>query len=260
MDYLKIYNQIIDRGKSNKENRKKLNKSNLNYVYYENHHIIPKCINGSNDKDNLVLLTPREHFICHMLLTYIYSDNRGIRLALRRFQYSTKFNLYKISSRTYARIKILISEIPVSEKSKAKMKKSHENIQKGKDHPMFGRHHSDKSKIIMREKKLGKKLSNEHKKRLSESHKGRISPNKGKKLSTQWKQKIGNSVRGHICSQVKKDKISKANKGKKRTEKQRKQLSERNKNSPKLLCLYCNRLIDKMNYKKWHGDNCKFKK
>lgn len=37
-------------------------------IYYELHHIIPKCMDGSNKKDNLILLTPKEHFICHLLL------------------------------------------------------------------------------------------------------------------------------------------------------------------------------------------------
>lgn len=35
----------------------------------EKHHIIPKSLGGTNSKDNLVSLTPREHYICHLLLT-----------------------------------------------------------------------------------------------------------------------------------------------------------------------------------------------
>lgn len=35
----------------------------------EKHHIIPKSLGGSNAKENLVSLTPREHYICHLLLT-----------------------------------------------------------------------------------------------------------------------------------------------------------------------------------------------
>lgn len=35
----------------------------------ENHHIIPKCLGGSNDTNNLVMLSPKAHFICHWLLT-----------------------------------------------------------------------------------------------------------------------------------------------------------------------------------------------
>ena len=36
--------------------------------YYERHHIIPKCKNGSDDEDNLIDLFAREHFIAHKLL------------------------------------------------------------------------------------------------------------------------------------------------------------------------------------------------
>lgn len=37
-------------------------------IYYESHHIIPKSMGGNNSKSNLVRLTAREHFICHLLL------------------------------------------------------------------------------------------------------------------------------------------------------------------------------------------------
>lgn len=35
----------------------------------EKHHIIPKSLGGGNGLDNLVKLSPREHYICHLLLT-----------------------------------------------------------------------------------------------------------------------------------------------------------------------------------------------
>jgi len=37
----------------------------------ERHHIIPQSLGGSNDKDNLVYLSCREHFLCHWLLVKI---------------------------------------------------------------------------------------------------------------------------------------------------------------------------------------------
>jgi hypothetical protein len=43
--------------------------------YLESHHIIPKCMNGRNDADNLVALTAREHFIAHVLLTKMVDKN-----------------------------------------------------------------------------------------------------------------------------------------------------------------------------------------
>jgi hypothetical protein len=40
--------------------------------YSERHHIIPKCMGGSNNKTNLVDLTGHEHFVAHQLLVKIH--------------------------------------------------------------------------------------------------------------------------------------------------------------------------------------------
>lgn len=37
-------------------------------VYTETHHIVPRCKGGSNSPENLVELTPREHYLAHLLL------------------------------------------------------------------------------------------------------------------------------------------------------------------------------------------------
>lgn len=44
------------------------NRPNDPAQYYETHHIIPRCMGGSNAKSNLVKFTGREHYIAHMLL------------------------------------------------------------------------------------------------------------------------------------------------------------------------------------------------
>ena len=59
--YTKWYFNIIE--KANKENRSK-----YKGVYYEEHHIIPRSLAGTDEYSNLVLLTAREHYICHLLL------------------------------------------------------------------------------------------------------------------------------------------------------------------------------------------------
>jgi hypothetical protein len=38
-------------------------------IYTEKHHIVPRCLGGNDTPDNLVRLTAREHFVCHVLLT-----------------------------------------------------------------------------------------------------------------------------------------------------------------------------------------------
>jgi hypothetical protein len=67
MNYQKIYQSLT---KSRQEIRE-----STRCVGFELHHIVPKCMGGSNEKENLVLLTYREHFIAHWLLTKIYPDN-----------------------------------------------------------------------------------------------------------------------------------------------------------------------------------------
>lgn len=47
-------------------------------LYHESHHIIPKCIGGSNEKDNLIDLYAREHFIAHKLLAQENPDIHGL--------------------------------------------------------------------------------------------------------------------------------------------------------------------------------------
>ena len=57
MDYKAIYYKIIENAKTEVENGKR------SLGYYEKHHILPRSLNGTNDKNNLVKLTAREHFI-----------------------------------------------------------------------------------------------------------------------------------------------------------------------------------------------------
>lgn len=64
MDYTKHYNLLIDRAKNRKLE-----------CYVEKHHILPRCMGGSDDESNLVALTAREHFIAHLLLAKMYPGN-----------------------------------------------------------------------------------------------------------------------------------------------------------------------------------------
>jgi hypothetical protein len=62
--YTKTYFAIIDRAKQ---------RSISGYV--EVHHIVPKCLGGTDEAENTVRLTAREHFICHLLLTKMHDDH-----------------------------------------------------------------------------------------------------------------------------------------------------------------------------------------
>lgn len=62
MNYQKIYEDLISDAKINPKSDS----------YKELHHIIPICLGGSNDKDNLVYLTARQHYLAHWLLYKLY--------------------------------------------------------------------------------------------------------------------------------------------------------------------------------------------
>lgn len=50
--------------------------------YTEKHHIIPRCMGGTNDLSNLVRLTPEAHYVAHQLLVKIYPDNHKLVYAV----------------------------------------------------------------------------------------------------------------------------------------------------------------------------------
>lgn len=80
MDYQKVYNALIL-----KRTAKPLKKTKE--LYTELHHIVPRCLGGSDDKENLVRLTAREHFIAHRLLTKIHVGHTKLALSVILMQY-----------------------------------------------------------------------------------------------------------------------------------------------------------------------------
>ena len=103
MNYSKIYDSLVERAKNRKIEG-----------YVERHHIVPKCMGGSNKKSNIVELTAREHYIAHKLLVEIYPNHKKLVYALwgmsNQLTSSNNEREYRISSREYERTRILFSE------------------------------------------------------------------------------------------------------------------------------------------------------
>lgn len=106
MDYQRIYNQLIERARS--ENRVKGGGS-----YYEAHHIVPKCMGGEGHvrewktHPNVVLLTAREHFVAHLLLCRIFPTELKLSQALWFFVTMGDISKpkHKVTARMYQEIK-----------------------------------------------------------------------------------------------------------------------------------------------------------
>ena len=81
-------------------------------TYIEKHHIIPRSLGGTNEHSNLVKLTAREHFICHLLLTKMtagrmrYKMSKALTMIMSIRRVGDRTN-YAITSRWYHHARIL---------------------------------------------------------------------------------------------------------------------------------------------------------
>lgn len=72
MDYNKHYYNLVSRAKTR-----------VLEGYVEKHHIIPKCLGGTDVMSNIVVLTPEEHYVAHQLLVKIYPNEEKLVYAVR---------------------------------------------------------------------------------------------------------------------------------------------------------------------------------
>jgi NUMOD3 motif len=182
--YTSVYNSIIERAKS-----RILPKE----IYTENHHILPKSLGGTNDSTNLVKLTGREHFICHLLLpkmvTGIYKRNMSFALwSMITMDHSTARARYKINSKMFQTIKTQVAQAK-----------------------------SDLHK--------GKIVSDETRKKMSVSRKKHAGPNKGKAMSEEQKNKLSKAHTGKIITQLTVNKILESRKEYRHSEETKKKIS-----------------------------------
>lgn len=96
MNYERIYNNIITRAQNRQIDG-----------YIENHHIIPKCLGGTDDNENITKLTAREHYIAHQLLIKINPLNYKLVYAAMMMCVSGNGQLDRSRNRYYAWIREL---------------------------------------------------------------------------------------------------------------------------------------------------------
>jgi hypothetical protein len=131
MDYQAIYIKLIEKARSNYRVKGQS-------AYYEAHHIIPECLGGEGsvrawrNHPNIVLLTPKEHYIAHLLLCEIYPNEKKLKYALWRMANpGNRPSDYKMSSSGYSRLRKVVQQqlckqatgVPKSEQTIAKLKK-----------------------------------------------------------------------------------------------------------------------------------------
>lgn len=83
--------------------------------YTEVHHIVPRCIGGTDDKTNLVRLTAREHFVAHQLLVKMYPKHQGLISAVFYMTCGNTFRSNRIYEWHRKRLSLFVSELQSGE-------------------------------------------------------------------------------------------------------------------------------------------------
>jgi hypothetical protein len=213
--YTRWYYSIVDRAKSR------------TFVEHkETHHIIPKCLGGKNSKENLVDLTGKEHFLCHLLLTKMVADNR--KLVYAAWGMANLNNplqqRYKVTGRIY---EILRKEF----QSKKSKDTRHNNPMHD---PVIRKRHEESIR------KRGKTIGNTGKKR------GPISD----QLRDILRQKTLESMTGERRAKIRQQQLN-------RTSEQK--AKYKFAHSKRISCIFCQKQFAPGNFNRWHGDNCKHK-
>jgi hypothetical protein len=213
--YTRWYNNITENAKSR-----------IIDGYTERHHIHPRSLGGTNNKDNLVNLTAREHFICHWLLTKMHTgEARGKMInALYLMQGKNQYQDRYINSRVYETLRTEYAQY-ISK------------LNTGRIQPL-----NEKTKQIAAI--TGRKrasFSEEWRANMSASKLGENNNRYGVDVSEETRQKIGDRIRGRKQTEE---------------EKARRGLANLGKVKPKKLCPHCNQMIAVNTYPRWHGDQC----
>lgn len=157
MNYRYVYMRIVSHARKEMSLGKRPTSRFTKYKfseYYEGHHILPRSLfpNWSNRKSNIVMLTAREHYFCHQLLTKIYPNSTELQYALYCFI-------------NFARYKKVINS-----KDFEKLRAEYSKLQKlrllGSNNPNYGHKLSEESKEKISKANKGRKPSDKQMEKL----------------------------------------------------------------------------------------------
>lgn len=223
--------------------------------YKEEHHIIPKSFGGSNEPENLIYLTAREHFVVHRCLAKLY-PNSGMVHAVYLMA-CTGREKYKVTSRVYEALRLAhANRISNNKESSLKKSKKLKGRKQNKEHI--------ENRVKSRKNNNKKWHSEETRNKISSSNKGQICYWKNKKIPKEFIEKRNLSRKNNnnykwTKEQRLKQSISRKGKPSNRifTDKHRKELSI--EKSKKIECPHCRKLGQMMVMHRWHFNKCKQK-
>lgn len=190
------------------------------FEYSERHHILPRCLGGKEDEENLIYLTLKEHFIAHKLLV---EENPGeIKLVQALWRMANGRKDCTPEDYEYARRKYI--ESMKGDNNPSKSEEVREKL-RGRT-PMLGKHHSEETKQRMSE--IHRDISEDTRIKMRESHLGMRHTEETIELlksiahNEDWNAKVSASLKGKPKSEAHRESLSKVE----RTEEWRRKLSE----------------------------------
>lgn len=167
--------------------------------YTEKHHIIPRSLGGNNQLDNLVVLTAREHFVCHLLLPSMLEGKNKRKMYHALWNMANQFRdyqeRYKVTSHLYEIIRKKNAEALKIENT-------------GKPSKNKGRTISPEWREKLRQANLGKKRSSESCAKQAATMLGRKLPPR----SIEWCKNLSESKKRNVTNEWRKM-VSNRNKG-----------------------------------------------
>lgn len=157
MDYQKIYNALIDRA----NNR-------ISEGYIEKHHIIPRCLGGTDDKINLVALYPEEHFLAHQLLVKLHPTNKKLLFAAQLMTTHSTNN--RINNKMFGWMKRRLSLLMSGDNNP---NRRDPEIQKKAALKRVGQKRTEETRVRMSAAQKGRTFSEETKRNMAEAAKNR---------------------------------------------------------------------------------------
>ena len=154
MNYKEHYDRLMTRAKTR-----------ILEGYVEKHHIVPKCLGGTDDFTNIAVLTPEEHYIAHLLLVKIYPNDYKLVYSATMMACSNQHQ--KRNNKIYGWLKLKDSLAKKSRPPKKYKKETKPRKERKKE-------------TKPRKKRI---ITDEHRKNISLAIKGR-------KHSTETKEKI----------------------------------------------------------------------
>ena len=194
--FIKTYNELVSSRKYRGLDKTKLE------GYYEVHHILPRSLGGTDDIENLVLFTSREHIIAHLLLTRVYPDNLKV---MRASIMMTLKDGKRFSPRIIASLRESYSLMQLKRNKELREKYGYVLSKETRDKmskSRTGHFTSEETKIKISESEKGKIVNDITRKKLSDSYND--TAERREKLSAAAKKSMeDNNIRSKISSSLK---------------------------------------------------------